>query len=280
MTLDLDFPLSEWRLIETPSEQGAWNMAIDEAILEAVGSREAPPTLRLYAWEPACLSLGYAQPIFDVDIPRLRERGWDLVRRPTGGRAILHTDELTYSVIGPQDDPRLTGGVLESYRRLSEALLVALETLNLAVQANPRADLESSENPPGPVCFEAPSNYEITINGKKLVGSAQARRRDGVLQHGTLPLWGDITRITQVLRFDSEGNREQAASRLLEHATTVESALGQRISWDAAARAFAEAFSQTLRLQLVPAALTPAETSRVEELVCGKYANQTWTEKT
>jgi lipoate-protein ligase A len=94
-----------WRLLVTPPARGAWNMAVDEAILEAVGRGASLPTLRLYAWEPACLSLGYAQPIGDVDQPRLRARGWDLVRRPTGGRAVLHTDELTYSVIAPPGEP-------------------------------------------------------------------------------------------------------------------------------------------------------------------------------
>ncbi len=88
-----------WRLLITPPAHGAWNMAVDEAILEAMGSGKSLPTLRLYAWEPACLSLGYAQPLTDVDMPRLQARGWEMVRRPTGGRAVLHTDELTYSVI-------------------------------------------------------------------------------------------------------------------------------------------------------------------------------------
>ena len=84
------------------------------------------PTLRLYAWEPACLSLGHAQPFADVDMARLKAHGWDVVRRVTGGRAILHTDELTYSVTGSAEEPVLAGGVLESYNRLAQALLFAI----------------------------------------------------------------------------------------------------------------------------------------------------------
>src|ERR1700694_1282876 len=110
------------RPIATPLN-GALNMAIDEAILKAVGEATAPPTLRLYAWQPACLSLGYAQPGTDVDRARLAERGWDVVRRLTGGRAILHTDELTYSVAFPLDHRLAAGGIIDSYRRLSAALL-------------------------------------------------------------------------------------------------------------------------------------------------------------
>src|SRR5512141_181320 len=120
-----------WRLLTTPAAPGAWNMAADESILEHIGRGESPATLRLYAWEPACLSLGHAQPFADVDMGRLRAGGWEIVRRPTGGRAILHTDELTYSVIGPGNDPRLAGSVLESYNRLACALLQAVRSLGL-----------------------------------------------------------------------------------------------------------------------------------------------------
>src|SRR3990172_6727318 len=114
---------SPWRLLVTPAVRGAWNMAADEAILESVGRRVSLPALRLYAWEPACLSLGYAQPLADVDVPGLQTNGWDVVRRLTGGRAVLHTDEITYSVIAPLDEPRVVGTVLEAYSRLAAALV-------------------------------------------------------------------------------------------------------------------------------------------------------------
>ena len=93
-----------WRLLYTPPSSGAWNMAVDEAILEHIHRGESQPTLRLYAWEPACLSLGHAQSFADVDMKRVKERGWEVVRRVTGGRAILHTDELTYSVTGSANE--------------------------------------------------------------------------------------------------------------------------------------------------------------------------------
>ena len=102
--------MDTWRLLITPPTHGPWNMAVDESILETMGSSRSLPTLRLYAWKPACLSLGYAQPLTDVDIPRLQARGWEMVRRPTGGRAVLHTDELTYSVIAPLGEPREVHG--------------------------------------------------------------------------------------------------------------------------------------------------------------------------
>lgn len=274
----------EWRLLLTPPAKGAWNMAVDEAILEAAGQEAVPPTLRLYAWSPPCLSLGYAQPVADVDLSRLASYDWELVRRPTGGRAILHTDELTYAVIAPHSEPRLAGSVLESYQRLAAALVEALQRLNIPAQTTeePKDKGTSSYIPAGsqnPVCFETPSHYEITVNGKKLIGSAQARRREGILQHGSLPLYGDLSRITLALKFDNEASRQASAERLLSRATTVEAVLGRPVEWEAAAQALAESFQQILNLTLQPASLTPVEQARAVELVEKKYANPEWTKR-
>ena len=232
-------------------------MAVDEAVLEHIHRGESLPTLRLYAWLPPCLSLGYAQPVADVDLPRLHERGWDLVRRPTGGRAILHTDELTYSVAAPADDPRTAGTVLESYNRIARALLRALQELGLPVEIEAQAP--AMQGQANPVCFEVPSSYEITAAGRKLVGSAQARKREGVLQHGSLPLAGDLSRITQVLAFPSEAARQEAAARLLRRAATVELVLGQPVSWGDAASAFVHAFGAELGLIFEEAPLSASE---------------------
>ncbi len=275
----IKFTKTPWRLIQTPPAPGAWNMAVDETLLEGMLDPGALPVLRLYAWQPACLSLGFTQSYLDVDRENLAVHGWEVVRRPTGGRAILHTDELTYAVIGPPDEPRLAGGVLVSYQRLSQALLQALQDLDLPVQTQPLPMLAPGSDPKGPVCFEVPSNYEITVNGKKLVGSAQARRREGVLQHGSLPLGGDLQRITQALKFPNPEKRLAAAARLLEHATTAEASLGHPLSWDTAAQAIVHAFAQVLNLELIPAQLTPAESDRVEALAESKYRAAVWTQR-
>ena len=270
--------MDTWRLLLTPPARGAWNMAVDEALLESVGRGASLPVLRLYAWQPPCLSLGYAQPFTDVDLPRLKERGWELVRRPTGGRAILHTDELTYSVIAPPDEPRLAGTLLESYNHLAQALLAALRLLGLPVEMQERSAASQAGNT-NPVCFEAPSTYEITVGGKKLVGSAQARRKEGILQHGSLPLSGDLARITQALVFPDEAARARAAERLLARAATVESVLGRPVAWEEAAQAFTAAFHETLNLDLQRRSLTPDEEARAEELAESKYAQPRWTER-
>jgi lipoate-protein ligase A len=281
--------MNAWRLLHTSPSTGAWNMAVDESILEHIHRGESKPTLRLYAWDPPCLSLGYAQPFMDVDLERLESRGWEIVRRATGGRAILHTDELTYSVSGSANEPVLAGSVLESYNRLSQALVFAARELGLPVEvsemasgagspyAPPSASLPDQRNMTNPVCFEVPSTYEITVNGRKLIGSAQARRKEGVLQHGSLPLTGDLTRICDALVFESESARQAAKQRLLARAATVESVLGVKTAWDAAAQAFVRGFEAELGIRFERGELSESEIRRAEELVREKYAHPSWT---
>ena len=270
---------STWRLIISPPSTGAWNMSLDEAIMEAVTAGSQPPTLRLYAWEPACLSLGHAQPVADVDLSALEQRGWQLVRRPTGGRAILHTDELTYSVCAHQENPLMTGGILESYRRISSALTRGLEKLEIRANADNHYGLPDGSSLNAAVCFEVPSNYEITANGKKLIGSAQARRSLGVLQHGSLPLSGDLTRITEVLKFETSAERTAAARRLLDHATTAETILGIAPTWENAAESLKQAFQEQVQVELVESLPGPAEIERAHCLQIEKYANPVWTNR-
>ncbi len=266
-----------WRLLLTDAAEGAWNMAVDEAMVEHIGRGDSRPTLRLFAWEPPCLSLGHAQPYGDIDLQRLAQRGWTMVRRPTGGRAILHTDELTYSVTTAPEEPLMAGTVLESYGRVAAALLEAVR--QLGIHAEIKDTGPGGQGGTNPVCFEVPSSSEITVAGKKLIGSAQARRKEGILQHGSLPLTGDLSRITQALRFEDEASRRDAAQRLLARATTVESALGKVVSWDEAADAFTSAFERVLDLRFERCPPSESEMRRADELVREKYAHPGWMER-
>jgi len=171
------------------------------------------------------------------------------------------------------------GSVLESYNRLAQALLLAVKSLEIPVEMKEFVGHAGSATQTNPVCFEVPSTYEITVNGKKLIGSAQARKKEGVLQHGSLPLTGDLTRICQALVFENEAARETAAKRLFERATTVESALGRVVSWDAAAQAFVNAFEAQLGLRLERGELSESETKRADELVKEKYDHLSWTKR-
>lgn len=266
------YPSGTWRLLASSPADGATNMAIDEAILRAVSGGLVRPTLRLYAWEPPCLSLGRGQPGAEVDRAACARDGVHVVRRPTGGRAILHTDELTYSVVAPLDEPRVAGGIVTSYRRLSRALLAALRHLSADVASHLAATGEPGAETLNPVCFEVPSHYELTTaDGRKLVGSAQMRTSEVVLQHGTLPLEGDIARICRYLE------DAPAPERVRARGATLAGALGRRVEWNEAAGAVVVGFSTALNLTLERGELTPGEQSWVVELREDKYANGTWT---
>ncbi len=273
MFTTINVPRQTWRLLITPPTDGATNMAIDTAILYALAEGTGQPTVRFYRWDPPCLSLGYNQHFADVNQAACQSLGYTWVRRPTGGRAILHTDELTYSIITSKDDPRVAGGVVESYRVLSRGLLEGLQQLGAnAVQA--KGNMPSNPNQ-GAACFDTPSHYEVTLNGKKLVGSAQVRRRGMVLQHGTLPLTGDLTRIFNVLAL-SPAERAALSRDLLARATTLEAELGRVILFDEAAQALAQGFARALNLTLNPAPLTAREKMLAEQLRSEQYTADVW----
>lgn len=265
-----------WRLILNSPHGGAWNMAVDEALLESISALDQPPTLRLYDWQPYTLSLGQAQPSGDVDHNSLKSHGWDLVRRPTGGRAILHADELTYSVTAPIENPILRGNVIESYRKISTALIEALRLVGLCADSKPKNN-EEAHLSKDPVCFQFPSDYEITYLGKKVVGSAQARKKGGILQHGSIPLHGDITRIIEVLNYPNEVAKGSARTHLIDRASSIEDSLGKRVSWDEMANAMIKGYEEILDIALIPSNLTKKELDSAYRIYCEKYNDSNWT---
>jgi len=270
-------PHAIWRLLITPPLDGATNMAIDEAILYALAEGHGTPTIRFFQWEPPCLSLGYNQHWDEINEAACRKRGYTWTRRATGGKAILHTDEATYSLIIPQDDPRIQGGIVASYRVLSFGLLRGLEKLGLQTAQASKDEVLAQRRAAkgGPVCFDTPSRYEITWQGKKLIGSAQLRRKKIVLQHGTLPLHGDLNRIIDVLNF-SDTEREQQQQLLPHRATTLEQALGKVLSFDEVINALAHGFAEQLNLTLKEMSLTEQEQTLVEKLRAEQYGNENW----
>ena len=264
-----DYSPAVWRLIiERSPRTGAWNMALDEAIMDEVAAGNALPTLRFYAWEPACLSLGKRQPLDGVDLARCRDDGVDVVRRATGGFAILHTDELTYSVTTRPEDPRADGAILDAYRKLSQGLLAGLRLLGAMPEMNPV--VPGGVHNASAACFEAPSAYEIVVGHQKLIGSAQARPHGRVLQHGSLPLAGDITRVVRYLAYEREEERAALAAHLRERATTIRDALGRPVSYDEAADAMARGFAAALNVTLEPGEPTAAELAMAEQRLAEK----------
>jgi lipoate-protein ligase A len=185
-----------WRLIRYENFDGATNMAIDEAILESHIQGDTPPTLRFYGFKPEAISLGYAQKLDDALSKRLKQSKYALVRRPTGGRAVLHAGDLTYSFVGSSVDADTAGGidrqtkgfldqsVSRAYKQICAGLIEGLQVLGI------NSDLGASHVNYRDVhdCFLAATGADLQVNGLKLVGSAQLRRRHGVLQHGSILL--------------------------------------------------------------------------------------------
>jgi lipoate-protein ligase A len=248
-------------------------MATDEAIMLAVAAGKVPPTLRFYGWSPPCVSIGYAQSLGqEVDLDACRRYGYSWVRRPTGGRAVLHIDELTYSVIAPLDEPRVRGDILTSYRRLSRGLVTGLRLLGCgAEQANPSPTRVPAASA---ACFDVPSPYEILASGRKLVGSAQARRRRVILQHGAIPLRGDVARIADVLVVP-EKTREALRDELRHKAIALDCALGRTVTFSECTQALCHGFAQALHLTLQRGELVPDEQVAME-LLSEKHRKREW----
>lgn len=263
-----------WRLILDGTADGYANMAIDEAILEAHTGGKVPPTLRFYRWEPACLSIGYFQRAGrEVDEEGCRRLGVDWVRRPTGGRAILHDVELTYSVVAREDNPLVSGRIRESYRKISLALLAGLRRLKIPAEMA-LAQLRG-QGLGSAACFDAPSDYEITIHGRKAIGSAQVRRDGALLQHGSILLDVDIERQVGVLHPPGGMTREDLAEYLAPRLISLGEALGRPLSPDELAVALRAGFQESWGIILVEGTLTPGEQARVSDLR-GKYASAEW----
>jgi lipoate-protein ligase A len=252
-------------------------MAIDESIMKAVIEGKSMPTLRFYGWDPPCVSIGYSQKFDEViDLKRCRDRGYTWVRRPTGGRALLHIDELTYSVIAPQKEVRVAGDILSSYRRLSLGLVEGFRFLQGNVVQADRID-EKDKDEKSAACFDVPSHYEVTAHGRKLVGSAQVRRDGIVLQHGAVPLKGDVSRLVDVLVL-SETERNTLRSKLLERAIALDEVVGRVVPFDETAKAITQGFEKALHLEFIPGNLSSFELSVAKRLK-SRYSGKEWTQK-
>ena len=289
-----------WRLLLDPGgpspEDGPANMATDAALLESVRAG-APATLRLYRWDPPTLSFGRNQPAAGLyDEGAARDRGIAFVRRPTGGQAVLHADELTYAVVAPIE---VIGRPREAYRRINEALVAGLIAIGVEARVAgaagpvgaPGADVGDVGGAVGPgagpdwsrACFRAPAEGEVVVRGRKLVGSAQRREGAVILQHGSLLLGGSQWPAEALLRGPPGPTagppprpRDVAGAPPEAGWTTLDEELPARPGWCALADALVAGFAGTLGTALAPAGLSVEETARVQRLR-EKFADPEWT---
>ncbi|MDI3281364.1 MAG: biotin/lipoate A/B protein ligase family protein [Bacillota bacterium] len=270
-----------WRFIGLAEADGPWNMAVDEAILRAVGQGKAPPTVRFYTWNPPALSLGYFQDYGrEVNEEGCRRLGVQCVRRPTGGRAVLHDREVTYAFVFPEGDPLLPPGVVASCRAIGEGIAAGLQRLGVAV--DPLSGKGRQARGRSAACFDAPSWYEVTAGGRKLVGSAQVRRHGAVLQHGSILLEFDVDRLLAVLNLAGQGRPgggeggAELRRRLLAGVASLAQLLGSPPPPARVAEAVAAGWQERLGMAFQPGELAAEERALAERLRA-KYAGREWT---
>ncbi len=269
----------KWRVINSGVAYAATNMAVDESILIAHSTGQVPPTIRFYGWRPAAVSIGYFQKAAaEIDLDECKRRGIDVVRRLTGGRAVLHDCELTYSIVVKEDYPSLPPTITASYCYLSGGLLKGLQQLGVAAEMSiPRGAYgQRAKLPASAACFDAPSHYELTYERRKLVGSAQVRKQGVILQHGSILIRFSAETMAGILRMPSAEERERTREMLSLRATSLEEILGRSVSWDEVYSVLPESFAASLDIDIESGELTAQERETAGRLAADKYSQDHW----
>ena len=254
------------RLINTDYNSASTNMAIDEALLT---SNE--PVIRFYRWNPPALSLGYFQNIKDINIPYCKSQNIDIVRRITGGKTVLHDKELTYSII--IDETLMPKSIIDSYKLISKGILSALKQLNL----NPEMNETVTSKQSSAICFNEPSYYEITVNNKKIVGSAQTRKNKKLLQHGSILIDLDYNKLVSTFNIK---NKEETIKKTKERVTSINNELKKEISYNILKNALIKGFQDNLKIKLEEDQLTKEELALANKLEKEKYSTKQWNVRT
>ncbi|MCY8669652.1 lipoate--protein ligase family protein [Bacillus haynesii] len=269
-----------WRFIDSGRQDPAFNMALDEALLYWHSENKIPPTIRFYGWNPPTLSVGYFQNIEkEINLDAVKKHGLGFVRRPTGGRGVLHDQELTYSVIVSEEHPEMPKTVTEAYRVISEGILEGFRELGLdAYFAIPRTEKEKQrlKNPRSSVCFDAPSWYELVVEGRKVAGSAQTRQKGVILQHGSILLDLDEDKLFDLFIYKNDRLRERMQRNFKQKAVAINELTKEKVTIEEASEAFKKGFEKGLNIHLEPYELTEEETEFVAYLAKTKYAADEW----
>ncbi|MDR2708202.1 MAG: lipoate--protein ligase family protein [Nitrososphaerota archaeon] len=256
--------MDTWRLLPFEVHNAAWNMAIDEAVLQACIDEKVPNTLRFYRWTPSAVSIGRNEPLEDrVYLQTAKQFGVDIIRRCSGGGTVYHDSEgeITYSVVAKTCSLGGNNDVANVYFKIYEALTDALRLLGVSADFNDGA---------------AKCCPNLTVGGKKISGSSQALSRGCVLQHGTLLRSVDLTKMFQLLKL-KDLSCTQAADIGQEKITSIADELGHQISFDTVSNALKQGFKTILKIQLQEAPLTPFEEELAGKLYKEKYSTQEWT---
>jgi lipoate-protein ligase A len=245
------------RLLETGANPAAFNMAFDEAVLEAVSAGESPPSLRLYSWDPPAISIGYFQGMREeIDLEACARLGVEAVRRATGGGAVFHDAEITYSLVVPEGHALAPPDILESYRLICAGIVAGLALLGV----------ESGF---------APIN-DIVSGGKKVSGNAQTRKKGCLLQHGTLLLDVDVEKMFALLLVPQEKLKGKLIEDVKARVTGLRGILGREVGFREIADCLAAGFASAWGAELVPGQPSEKELARAVELARNKYGTAEW----
>ncbi|WP_102274592.1 lipoate--protein ligase family protein [Cytobacillus massiliigabonensis] len=269
-----------WRFIDSGAGSPSFNMALDEALLDWNSEGKIPPVIRFYGWNPATLSIGYFQKVEkEIDMEQVKAHGLGFVRRPTGGRGVLHEHELTYSVIVSEEHPDMPKTVTEAYRVISEGILKGFHHLGMdAYFAVPRTaeERDSLKNPRSAVCFDAPSWYELVVEGRKVAGSAQTRQKGVILQHGSILLDLDEDKLFSLFKYPSDRVKERMQKAFKSKAVAINEISKERITLEQAKEAFKKGFAEGLNIELEPYELSEEELAYVNKIANERYEQDEW----
>ncbi len=247
----------KWRLLLTGHNDGFSNMALDESIMVHVGQDTSLPTIRLYGWSPPAVSIGYFQGLEEeVDIEKCGDLGIDYLRRITGGGAVFHENEVTYSLIVSETSILIPQNILESYRVICQGIIEGLKFLGIEAEFVPLND--------------------IIVGGKKISGSAQTRRDRTILQHGTLLIDTDVEKMFSVLKVPSEKIKDKLISNVKERVTSINKMLSREVGFEEVCSALTKGFQKGLGLELEEGELSDTELGLAEDIKKDRYTNPDW----
>ena len=247
----------EWRLLKTGFGNAFANMAVDRAILNANRRGLVPPTIRFYGWKPPAISIGYFQSLQEeVNLDACKKLGVDYVRRITGGGAVFHEYELTYSIVVPEAHPEIPKNIMESYGKICGALIKGLKHLGIESEYAPIND--------------------IVVNGKKISGNAQTRKMQTVLQHGTILLDVDFDKMFTLLRVPNEKIRDKMIADVKERVTSIKHVLGKTLTFDDVAEAMKKGFEEEFSVELAEEKLTVDEKRSAKRFEQEIFSSKEW----
>jgi len=247
----------QWRLLQTGFSNAFSNMAVDRAVLVLNSQNKVPPTVRFYGWVPPAISIGYFQSLTDeVDIGACERFGVDYVRRITGGGAVFHENELTYSIVIPESHPEIPKNILKSYGRICGAIMKGLRQL----------DIESEY---------APIN-DIITNGQKISGNAQTRKLETVLQHGTVIIDVDVDKMFSLLRVPNEKIKDKLIADVKQRVTSIKHLLGKEIRFKEVAEAMKMGFEEEFHVELIEGKLSKEEVALAKKFEKECFTTKEW----